>query len=109
MCVDAARQRALACGRKRVRMRSGSTRPRALAWKRRAGPRLLHPHSSSPAVARHGFLQDLPDQAVPGQETEAEPPHPAVDPDENRQYDPLQLQEKTLEKNQAGPVRPGPS
>ncbi|XP_073342860.1 large ribosomal subunit protein eL39 isoform X1 [Pagrus major] len=48
--------------------------------------------------------QDFQDQALPRQEAEAEQAHSSVDQDENWQQDQVQLQEETLEEDQARPV-----
>ena len=45
--------------------------------------------------------QNPPHQGQAGQEAEAEPADPAVDPDEDRQHHPLQLQAPPLEEDQA--------
>merc|ERR1712131_324970 len=48
--------------------------------------------------------QDLQDQTLPRKEAEAEQANSAVDQDENWQQDQVQLQEETLEEDQAGIV-----
>ena len=49
--------------------------------------------------------QDSPHQGQAGQEAEAEPTDPSVDPDEDRQHDPLQRQAPPLEEDQAQALR----
>merc|ERR1712131_472386 len=48
--------------------------------------------------------QDLQDQTLPRKEAEAEQANSSVDQDENWQQDQVQLQEETLEEDQAGIV-----
>ncbi|KAK7799984.1 hypothetical protein U0070_006433, partial [Myodes glareolus] len=51
------------------------------------------------------FAQDFQNQAILGQETKAKSSYSSVDSDENWQQNQVQLQEKTLEENEAGSVR----
>merc|ERR1712183_407424 len=48
--------------------------------------------------------QDVQNQTLPRQEAKAEQANPSVDQNEDWQQDQVQLQEETLEENQAGPV-----
>ena len=58
-----------------------------------------------PSPSRHVFSQDFQNQAILGQETKAKSSYSSVDSDENWQQNQVQLQEKTLEENEAGSVR----
>jgi len=56
----------------------------------------------------HVGPEDVQDQEASVQEGQAEPPHPTVDQDEDRQHYPVQRQEEALEEDQAEAVNTAP-
>merc|ERR1711980_61076 len=64
-------------------------------------------HSSGKDCGQNVVPQNLQDQALPRQEAETKQAHSSVDQNEDWQQDQIQLQEETLEEDQAWPVNMG--
>merc|ERR1739845_9339 len=63
-----------------------------------------HRHSGEKHCGQNVVPQDFQDQTLSRQEAEAKQAHPAVDQNEDRQQDQVQLQEETLEEDKAWSV-----
>ncbi|KAG7384423.1 hypothetical protein PHYPSEUDO_002611 [Phytophthora pseudosyringae] len=70
----------------------------------KAEHRSLTSHTLCVVIVAAAVAQDLPHQAHPRQEGEAEPPDPAVDPSAHGQHDQVQRQASPLAPHQARPV-----